>query len=264
VKVLSVSLFASLVTLSFCLPVSAQVSTPERDIAEEFGMEFVSIPAGSFNMGSPASEANRGSDEDPLHPVTVPAFEMMTTEVTQGMWVEVMGNNPAYFTDELNRPVETVDWNDCHEFVDVMNNLDPSYTYRLPSEAEWEYACRAGANERDCWGDDPSFSLIDEYAWYWTNSDETTHPVGQKLPNAWGLYDMSGNVWEWCEDWYHSNYEGAPSNGSPWLEPEGFYRVSRGGSWICGALCCRPACRVYSAPDLTCYDLGFRLARSER
>ena len=167
------------------------------------GMEFVSIPQGSFQMGAPEGEQGSSSRERPVHTVTFNYdFEIMTTEVTQGMWLEVMGGNPSHFTGDLNRPVEYVSWDDCQVFVDAMNILDPYHTYRLPSESEWEYCCRAGTTERFYWGEDPGNTDINNYAWWACNSGGT-HPVAQKLPNAWSLYDMSGNVYEWCEDWYH-------------------------------------------------------------
>jgi formylglycine-generating enzyme required for sulfatase activity len=171
-----------------------------------------------------------------------------------------MGFNPARFAGDLNRPVEQVSWNDCQEFITRMNDLYPSYKYRLPSEAEWEYACRAGTTTKYYWGD----AMNDDYCWYSDNSNSTTHPVGQKLPNAWGLYDMSGNVWELCEDFYHDSYSGAPTDGSAWVFSPGSVRVFRGGGWIIIAGCCRSARRNGYRPDNGSYALGFRLARSVR
>jgi formylglycine-generating enzyme required for sulfatase activity len=232
------------------------------------GMEFASIPSGSFEMGSPESDPDSRDKERPVHTVTFNySFELMTSEVTQGMWEEVMGNNPAsnygiVFGIRYDYPVYNVSWNDCQEFVDAMNNLDPSYEYRLPSETEWEYACRAGTSTRFYWGEDPDYSLIDQYAWYHDNSGDTTHPVAQKLPNAWGLYDMSGNVYEWCEDWYHAS--GAPTDGSAWVIPADSYRVIRGGSWYIDAGYCRSAFRGLGSPGGRYIVLGFRLARSVR
>ncbi len=226
------------------------------------GMEFVAIPQGSFQMGAPSDEQGTITGERPVHTVSFNYdFEMMTTEVTQGMWLEVMGTNPSHFTGDLNRPVEYVSWDDCQEFVDAMNALDPSNTYRLPSESEWEYCCRAGTTERFYWGEDLGETEINGYAWWIANSDSTTHSVAGKLPNAWGLYDMSGNVFELCEDWYHASYNGAPSDGSPWLDTTPFeYRVVRGGSWLSDAA--RSASRGYRSPGTSSYRGGFRLARS--
>ncbi len=241
------------------------LTTPDRVFTFPEGMEFVSIPSGTFEMGSPESDPDSGDIERPVHTVTFNySFEMMTTEVTQGMWEEVMGNNPSFFTGDLNRPVEKVSWEDCQEFVDAMIVLDPDYEYRLPTESEWEYACRAGTTTRYYWGDDPGHTLIDQYAWYYDNSEVTTHSVAQKLPNAWGLFDMNGNVLEWCEDWYHDSYSGAPDDGSAWLSPAGYYRVLRGGSWDYQARYCRSTERYNCSPDDRSFNHGFRLVRSVR
>ena len=221
------------------------------------GMHFVSIPSGSFEMGSSVY-----SPERPVHTVYIDEFEMMTTEVTQGMWEEVMGSNPSHDKGVgSDYPVYYVSWNDCQEFIDRMNDIDPGHTYRLPSESEWEYGCRAGTTTRFYWGDDPDETEIDEYAWWGGNSGSSTHPVAQKQPNAWGLYDMSGNVWEWCEDKWHSNYDGAPTNGSAYTR-SGSSRVRRGGSWYnYFARYCRSAYRYYLSPGYRDYYLGFRLSR---
>lgn len=142
----------------------------------------------------------------------------------------------------------------------VANTGQGSGTFRLPSEAQWEYACRAGTTTRCYWGDDPSYTQIGNYAWYAYNSTSQTHPVGQKLPNAWGLYDMLGNVWEWCEDWYHSSYTGAPTDGSAWVSPTSSNRVARGGGRVSiGG--CRSANRGGDHPSDASIELGFRLAR---
>ena len=235
-----------------------QVSTFPED------MQFVSIPQGSFEMGAPEGESGSSSNERPVHTVTFNYdFEIMTTEVTQGMWLEVMGSNPSHFTGDLNMPVEMVSWEDCQDFVDAINDLDPYHTYRFPSESEWEYCCRAGTTERFYWGEDPGETVVNGYAWWRGNSGSTTHYVAGKLPNAWGLYDMSGNVWEWCEDWYHSSYNGAPSDGSAWLVPQGSSRVYRGGCWDNNAWWgCRSANRGGGSSGSRGKGLGLRLARS--
>jgi formylglycine-generating enzyme required for sulfatase activity len=197
--------------------------------------------------------------------VHVAGFELMTTEVTQGLWEEVMGSNPAHdYGVGSGYPVYFVSWNDCREFIDRLNSLDTEYEYRLPSEAEWEYACRAGTATRFYWGDDPDGLLIGQYCWYADNSADGTQPVGQKLPNAWGLYDMSGNVWEWCEDGYHDTYDGAPTDGSAWVSPAGSLRVDRGGSWGIRTQYCSSASRSNFDPGSAVGNLGFRLARSSR
>ena len=196
------------------------------------------------------------------------SFQLMTTEVTQGMWEEVMGSNPSYFSGNPSNPVECVSWNDSQEFISRLNDLNDGYTYRLPTEAEWEYAARAGTTTRFYWGDDPEETQIGNYAWYTGNTggypDGSTQPVGTKLPNAWGLYDMSGNVWEWVQDWYHSDYNGAPDDGSAWEYPEAEGRVARGGGWYYFARYCRSARRSGGSPGIRSNNLGFRVARSVR
>lgn len=219
------------------------------------GMTFVTIPGGSFIMGSNDGERF----EKPVHEVTVKSFYMMTTEVTQAMWEEVMGNNPSWFKGD-NFPVENVSWNDCKEFIKKLNRRDPGKNYRLPSEAEWEYACRAGTTTKYHNGD--SESDLDRIGWHKDNSGRKTNPVGQKKPNAWSLYDMHGNVWEWCEDNLHYNYNGAPWEGSAWFSGDSSARALRGGSWSSRPNDCRSATRGWDAlgGHYNCY--GFRLARS--
>ena len=175
-------------------------------------------------MGSP----NDNMGAKPVHRVTIKnGFYMGKYEVTQAQWQAVMGNNPSRFkTCGSNCPVDSVSWNDAQNFIKKLNETTDGFEYRLPSEAEWEYACRAGTR-----GDYYAADL-NSIAWYVANSDKKTHPVGGKNPNAFGLYDMSGNVWEWCQDWYHGNYQGAPSDGSAWLGgAKRQYPVVRGGSW---------------------------------
>ncbi len=212
-------------------------------------MKFVQIPAGSFMMGSNDGD----SDEKPVHRVTLSSFQMMTTEVTQSMWKDVMGSNPSYWKgDDL--PVRRVSWNDCQEFIRELNQRDPVKGYRLPTEAEWEYACRAGTTTKYYSGN--SESDLKGVAWYEGNSGDKTHPVGQKEPNVWGLYDMHGNAWEWCEDRWHYNYKGAPSDGSAWVSGSSPYRVFRGGAWHTSSRC-RSTSRGMGNPDLG--SSGFRL-----
>lgn len=249
-------------------------SLDSHNASEHFlpdGMEFVTIPAGSFMMGSPSSESGRGNDEK-RHLVTVSSFELMTTEVTQGMWEEVMGHSIQELRDRANPdwplrgvgdnyPVYYVSWEDCQEFISMLSDLNDGYSYRLPTEAEWEYAARAGTTTRYYWGEDPNETQIGNYAWYDDNSNSRTHPVGQKLPNAWGLHDMSGNVWEWCEDVFTSNYDNCPTDGSAYTG-SGSDRVLRGDSWSSFARGCRPANRGYYGPGYRFDILGFRVARS--
>ncbi len=227
------------------------------------GMAFVSIPSGSFQMGASEDEPGSNGDERPVHTVTFEhSFQIMTTEVTQGMWEELMSSNPA--SDHgvgSEYPVYNVSWYDCQEFIAVMNELDPDFSYRLPTEAEWEYSCRAGTHTRYYWGDDPQQMLIQYNAWFKFSSGGETNPVAQKDPNSWGLFDMSGNVNEWCQDWSHFNYQGAPSDGSAWENPATADRVFRGGSWNAMPVVCRSAYRDPGNPDSGSSTIGFRLVR---
>ena len=236
------------------------------------GMEFVSIPDGSFQMGSPVPEFDR--DEDELqHLVNIESFELMTTEVTQGMWEEVMGEDFQEFCANgnsnwspqgvgSNYPVYYVSWNDCNDFIDKLNQLDYNYTYRLPSESEWEYACRAGTMLCYYWGDNYLKSKMGQYCWYFLNSDFSTYPVAEKLPNLWGLYDMSGNVIEWCSDYYISDYSKCPQTGAAYIGT-GSLRVARGGSYGDYPGVCRSASRLNFNSSTRLRILGFRLVRSE-
>ena len=232
-------LYASIISLSLVGCGTSVIVIQEGPVE---GMTFVQIPSGSFQMGSPSSESNRGSDES-RHTVHVGSFEMMSTEVTQGMWEEVMGSNPSHGSGVgSNYPVYYVSWNDCQEFIDKLNDLDSSHTYRLPTESEWEYACRAGTSTAYYWGSSSSESTMSSYCWYNENSNYLTHQVSTKSPNAWGLYNMSGNVWEWCEDVYTSDYSDCSTDGSSY-SGQGSGRICRGGSWDYGARSCRSAPR---------------------
>ena len=220
------------------------------------------IPAGSFTMGSPTGERGRGTDER-QHPVTISKpFYLQITEVTQKQWTQLMGSNPSSFKDGGDDfPVESVSWNKAQEFIKKLNQMESGAKYRLPTEAEWEYACRAGSKGRFCFGDDEA--KLGEYAWYSGNSNNKTHPVGKKKPNKWGLYDMHGNVWEWVEDDWHDGYKGAPDDGRAWVDnPRGSRRVIRGGSWYYDAWYCRSATRRSHSPDYHSSRVGFRLSRS--
>ncbi len=228
------------------------------------GMEFEYIPFGSFMMGSPASEEGRNSDEGPTHSVDIESFEMMTTEVTTGMWNEVTGDERDGKPDT---PVNFVSWNQAQDFIEQVNILDPRYTYRLPSESEWEYACRAGSDTRFFWGESASPAEADLFVVYDLADDAEILPAGDKYPNGWGLYDMSGSLWEWCEDGFFTSYDNAPSDGTARGATEeemySFHRVLRGGSFVNGILNCRSAERnSCHAADGT-FNSGFRLVRTE-
>jgi formylglycine-generating enzyme required for sulfatase activity len=235
-------------------------------------LDMVRIPSGSFMMGRYPGEQGSYDREDPQHQVNIGYdFYMGKYEVTKAQWQAVMGTTPwsgqSYVLDDPNSPAVYVSWNDAQAFVTALNQLGQG-TFRLPSEAEWEYACRAGTTTRFYWGDDPDYSQIGDYAWYdgnaWDVDEKYAHVVGRKLPNAYGLHDMSGNVWEWCEDDWHSNYNGAPSDGGAWVDsPRGSSRVLRGGSWDNGGNVCRSADRGRSLPGLTYGGYGgFRLSRT--
>ena len=216
-------------------------------------LELVNIRASSFKMGS-----NEFDDEKPIHTVTVPAFQMGKHPVTQAQYQAVMGTNPSNFKGE-KRPVEKVSWNDAVAFCQKLSQKT-GRTIRLPSEAEWEYVCRAGSDKKWCFGDNEGD--LKNYAWYSANSNSQTHPVGEKKPNAWGLYDMHGNVREWCLDQWHQNYKGAPTDGSAWIsdnDNNSHSRLIRGGSWIDYPRTCRSAYRFDISPDNRYISLGFRV-----
>ncbi len=213
------------------------------------GMEFAWIPAGKFMMGSNEELA----DEQPAHRVHLDGFWLGKYEVTQGQWKTVMNENPAYFNKGDDYPVENVDWGDTQEFIAALS-AQSGYHFRLPTEAEWEYACLAGRPRQE-------YEELGDIAWFNENSNDTTHAVGQKKPNAWGLYDMLGNVWEWCQDWY-GNYPGAPQT-NPAGSESGSGRVIRGGSWFVLFLHVRPVNRGSNLPEDRGDYLGFRLAISK-
>ena len=189
-------------------------------------LQFTRIPAGSFQMGSPEGEAGRDGDESPQREVAIAAdFFLGTYEVTQAQWLAVMGENPAQFQhtpQHLQHPVESVSWADCQAFIYRLQRLGLGI-FRLPTEAEWEYACRAGTKTRFYWGDDPQEREVHQYGWMNSRSHAATNVVGTKQPNSWGLYDMAGNVWEWCQDTYAPYDGGKPRHDS--------LKVFRGGSW---------------------------------
>jgi formylglycine-generating enzyme required for sulfatase activity len=225
------------------------------------GIEFILVPAGEFMMGAVPQDKEADDDEKPQHKVRITKpFYMGKYPVTQEEWEKLMGNNPSEFKKAGKRaPVETVSWNDCQEFIKKLNQKEGK-TYRLPTEAEWEYSARGGVSGGSTiytYGDD--VSKLGDYAWYDGNSGNTTHPVGQKKPNSLGLYDMMGNVREWCGDWYDEEYYKNSPSSDPKGADKGEYRVLRGGSWRINAGNSRLSLRGNDYPDSR-YDLnGFRL-----
>jgi formylglycine-generating enzyme required for sulfatase activity len=220
-------------------------------------MEFVLIPAGSFYMGSPPEEKDRSSGEGPVRRVqiTKPLY-IGKYEVTQAQYKAVVGSNPSHFSG-ADLPVESVSWQEAMLFCDKLTNSYGSH-FRLPTEAEWEYACRAGSQSRFSYGDDPDYAQLAQYAWYDDNSDEKTHSVGQKKPNKFGLYDMYGNVWEWCSDWYTDSYRNMTTV-DPTGPSSGEHRTLRGGSWYNNAGRCRSAARSLGTPGNRFTSSGFRV-----
>ena len=216
-------------------------------------MLLVRIPAGLFLMGDENGDVN----EKPMHRVSFSkAFHMAKFAVTQDQWGAVIGKNPSQFKGP-SQPVDSVSWEDCQVFIRELSHR-VGRTFSLPSEAEWEYACRAGTAAKFCFGMDAH--ELGDYAWYDANSGGATHPVGQKKPNAWGLYDMHGNVWEWCADVWHDTYAGGPVDGTPWVDGgDQSGRVLRGGSWDALTTFCRCATRGRGSPRFDWSVNGFRI-----
>ena len=222
--------------------------------ANGVSFEMVEVRGGTFRMGGTPEQGSVDCDDKPVHSVTLSSFYIGKTEVTQALWKAVMGSNPSEFTgDEL--PVEWVSWNDCQEFVRELNALT-GLNFRLPTEAEWEFACRGGNNSRGYKFSGSNY--IDNVAWYEDNSGSKTHPVATKLPNELGIYDMSGNVWEWCNDWYGGYTSGAQYN--PKGPYDGECRVFRGGGQSGLAWVCRSSRRCDLSPVKCLKGLGLRLA----
>ena len=219
--------------------------------------EMVRVEGGTFRMGATSEQGSDVWDnEKPVHSVTLSGYYIGKTEVTQALWKAVMGSNPSKFIGD-NLPVEMVSWDDCQEFIRELNALT-GQNFRLPTEAEWEFACRGGNNSR---GYKYSGSNnLGSVAWYNGNSGNKTHPVGTKAPNELGIYDMSGNVWEWCADWYGDYSSGAQTN--PTGPYGGSNRVYRGGSWNYDVGRCRSSNRDFYYPWIRDIILGLRLALS--
>jgi len=223
------------------------------------GMELVLIPSGSFRMGGDKRLEQAEDHETPRHMVKISeAFFMGKYEVTQRQWSEIMNNNPSEFLDST-RPVERVSWNDVQVFIRKLNTKEETNKYRLPTEAEWEYSARAGSESAYTFG--PDTNLLSQYAWYGKNSGGRTHAVGQLNPNAWGLYDMHGNVHEWCQDWFDRKYYSQSPSNTPSGPSTGLAKALRGGDWGSQDWYCRCASRSLSSPDRRSNRVGLRLIR---
>ena len=250
------SIAGAMIAWSVCCLCACRASSPaagesKRKQVQGAVFEMIYVPAGEFLMG-----CEQGwDDERPVHRVVLShGFWLGRTEVTQGLWKAVMGANPAHFQKGDHFPVERVGWNDCQEFIRHLNRSTGS-SFRLPSEAEWEYACRAGSQE-----DFPAG--LDACAWYVLNSAQSTHAVGIKRANGFGLHDMLGNVWEWCADGYDPAYYARSPLENPAGALDARHRVDRGGAWGYGADIVRPSRRDGSGPDYRINLLGLRLAAS--
>jgi formylglycine-generating enzyme required for sulfatase activity len=224
----------------------AQQQTPDR-------MAFVRIAPGEFTMGCSPDDKECGDAEKPPHRIRImKTFEIGRYEVTQAQWESVMGTNRSMFRGP-SRPVENVSWFDAQEFMRRMTAVENEYRYRLPTEAEWEYAARAGSTT--AYSDEAL-----QVGWYQENSGEQTHPVGQKKPNAWGLYDMSGNVWEWTQDWYDATYYQRSPTTDPTGPSSGRFHTIRGGAWVEPVENSRVSKRDYFE-DAADFHIGFRCVR---
>ncbi len=247
---------SSIIMITFILIISNQwTKSPEQKAAEEIAATMVSLPGGKFTMGCTSEQ---GSDcynsENPAHLVTLSGYKINKYEVTQSQWEVIFGNNPSRFKHCNRCPVESVSWNDVQEFIQKLNKIS-GLKYRLPTEAEWEYAARGGQSYKYS-----GSNKIGSVAWYEKNDGSSkTHPVGQKYPNGYGLYDMSGNVWEWCSDGYRDYNTESQSNPRGSLSSSLY--VNRGGSWLSKEQLCRVSVRAYTPPMIRYDFIGFRLAR---
>jgi formylglycine-generating enzyme required for sulfatase activity len=267
------AVLALLVAAAPCRAVPADTDASPRETVNRLGMAFVLIPAGSFQMGSGDGDPEASAAEQPRHQVSITrAFYLARHEVTQAQWEAVMGRSPyedkrsnSYYglpgmAERLRRPDHpaTVSWNDAQAFIRRLNQLEGHQRYRLPTEAEWEYAARAGTTTAYSFGDD--VRQLGRHAWYGEDfASGSTHPVGQKLPNAWGLHDMHGNVWEWVRDWFDAGYYARSPAVDPPGPASGTERTVRGGSWHVTSGSWRSAFRKSYEPDYRGISIGFRL-----
>ncbi len=236
---------------------------PPGDYTNNLNMSFNLIPSGTFMMGSPQDAPDK-QDDEVWHQVTLTgSFYVQTTEVTQAQWEAVMDENPSKYLNCINCPVESVSWYDIQDFIDTLNTMGEG-RYRLPTDAEWEYACRAGSDSALANGEITAVTCeydtnLDEMGWYCYNSEYKTNPVAQKEPNAWGLYDMHGNVSEWCQDWYEEYLSGPIDD--PAGPVDGSRRVFRDCGYGSYAEHCRSARRSNISPEYMLGFIGFRLVR---
>ena len=266
VYMIALTVFAALGSLMLATaqqtrPAGGDATSPPKEVAADLGggvkLDMVLIPAGEFMMGSPNSDRNAAADEKPQHRVRITKpFYLGKYPVTQEQWTAVMGVNPSFFKGAKN-PVEEVSWDDCLQFLRRLNEKVGGGKYQFPTEAQWEYACRAGTTTRYCFGDDET-GLAD-YGWYDKNSGGKSHPVGEKKPNAWGLYDMHGDIWQWCLDWYDPGYYAVSTTDDPTGPATGTARVSHGGCWFSPASSARSANHGRIEPEHRGSHLGFRV-----
>ena len=246
--------------------VAGPPAKPGPVITNSIGMKLVQIPAGESWLGSDQADPDARDDEKPPHQVWITRhFYLGIHQVTQQQYRRVMGHNPSHFTGEPERPVDSVSWDDAQEFCRRLSSLDEEKAagrvYRLPTEAEWEYACRAAGASRYGFGD--STEQLGDYAWIAGNSAGATHPVGRKKPNAWGVHDMHGNVWEWCADGYDANYYATCPPEDPAGPDSASERVLRGGAWSSWPVYARSAHRYRSTPENRDHNYGFRVVATE-
>ncbi|QUS60478.1 bifunctional serine/threonine-protein kinase/formylglycine-generating enzyme family protein [Synechocystis sp. PCC 7338] len=246
-------------TIFFSRSQTKTLAEYQETLPNNAALTMVTLAGGEFLMGSTTSDKDAQEWETPQHLVQIAPFAMGKYPITRQQWQAIMqvGANSKYFQDFPHHPMEWVSWYQAEEFCQRLSQISGKI-YKLPSEAQWEYACRAGSKTRFYFGDNAK--ELNKYGWYKGNSNGWGQMVGRKQPNGWGLYDISGNVWEWCEDTWHENYQGFPGNSGAWVtEPDGSPRVLRGGSWKVAAPLCRSASRIRLYPDKNENDCGLRV-----
>ncbi len=263
-------MFFSFPLVSICLlmlfPTMGQadnqpVGTQAQRFSNSIGIEFVLVAAGSFQMGTHENEDGTNK-EKPRHRVSISKpFYISKYEITQKQWQQVMGHNPSIHVGPT-RPVDKVSWNDAQMFLQRLNAQEKTTSYKLPTEAQWEYAARAGSQTSYCYGDDQQGNKLIQYGWFADNSNKQSQPVGGLKPNNWGIHDMHGNVQEWVQDRYDRKYYSKSPATDPQGPEKGGKRVTRGGSWINPAYHCRSAARAYYSHDYIDNDIGLRIIKT--